>query len=76
MYPASGCTDDWMTAKAKMVGYTIELRDTGKYGFVLPPDQIVPTGKEIWSAMRYFVDFVLSRDIPPNQIPVMNVQGL
>ena len=33
----------------------MELRDKGKYGFVLPPDQIIPTGK---------YGFVLS----PNQI--------
>ncbi|KNC97768.1 uncharacterized protein SPPG_06768 [Spizellomyces punctatus DAOM BR117] len=30
LYPASGATDDWMTAKAKMTGFTIELRDTGR----------------------------------------------
>ena len=33
----------------------MELRDKGKYGFVLPPDQIIPTGK---------YDFVF----PPDQI--------
>ena len=33
----------------------MELRDKGKYGFVLPPDQIIPTGK---------YGFVL----PPDQI--------
>lgn len=26
--------------------YTIELRDTGSYGFVLPPAQIKPTSEE------------------------------
>ena len=27
--------------------YTIELRDTGASGFLLPEDQIIPTGEEI-----------------------------
>jgi len=26
-----------------------ELRDTGEFGFLLPPDQIIPTGEEIWA---------------------------
>ena len=24
----------------RVAGYTIELRDTGRYGFLLPPDQV------------------------------------
>lgn len=27
----------------RAAGYTIELRDTGRYGFVLPPDQVSKT---------------------------------
>ena len=27
----------------------MELRDTGNYGFILPPDQIIPTGEEVWA---------------------------
>ena len=29
--------------------YGMELRDTGMYGFLLPPDQIIPTGEEAWA---------------------------
>ena len=64
LYPASGCTDDWMSSRMNMTGFTIELRDT--HGFDLDPSKIIPSGKEIWEAMKYFVDFVLTRNIPPN----------
>ncbi|KAH7152003.1 hypothetical protein B0J13DRAFT_439118 [Dactylonectria estremocensis] len=32
--------------------YTIELRDTGDFGFVLPPDQIKPTAVEQWEGQK------------------------
>jgi len=35
------------------------LRDTGAYGFVLPPDQIIPTGEENFEAICYLADFVI-----------------
>ena len=25
----------------------MELRDTGEHGFILPPEQIIPTGEEV-----------------------------
>lgn len=31
--------------------YTYELRDTGRYGFILPPEQIIPTGEEILDSL-------------------------
>lgn len=67
LYPAAGATDDWMTVKAQMVGYTIELRDTGRYGFALPPWFIRPVGDEIWEAMKYFVEFMLVNEIKTNE---------
>lgn len=59
MYEASGCTDDWMTTKAGMVGFTIELRDTGDHGFELPPKEIVGVGKEMWTAIQFYVQFLI-----------------
>ena len=29
--------------------YGMELRDTGDHGFLLPADQIVGTGEEVWA---------------------------
>ena len=46
IYPASGVAPDWAYGERGILGMTIELRDTGMFGFVLPADQIVPTGEE------------------------------
>lgn len=59
LYPAAGASDDY----AKGVGnikysYTVELRDTGRYGFELPPDQIIPTGIETLAAFENIMYFV------------------
>lgn len=39
---------DWVKDKFKVpVVFTYELRDTGKYGFLLPPSEIIPNCEEI-----------------------------
>lgn len=37
--------------------YQIKLRDTGSYGFLLPNDNIIPAGEEVFQAMKYLGDF-------------------
>merc|ERR1712025_668005 len=50
LYPASGGTLDWTLGEAGIpYSYGMELRDTGNYGFILPPEQIIPTGEEVWA---------------------------
>jgi len=50
LYVASGGTLDWTLGVAGIpYSYAMELRDTGYYGFILPPDQIIPTGEEVWA---------------------------
>jgi len=59
LYLASGSIEDWQLTTAKIpLAYTIELRDTGTYGFQLPANQIRPTGEEVWAALIYVVDFI------------------
>ncbi len=51
IYPATGITVDWAYDPAYMnikYSYTNELRDQGLYGFELPPDQIDPSGREMY----------------------------
>ena len=52
---ASGVTTDYYYDAAQIVySYTIEVLDTGVYGFVLPPDQIFPTATETWNGLKAF----------------------
>ncbi|XP_026675212.1 carboxypeptidase B-like [Ceratina calcarata] len=52
LYAAAGGSDDWAKAILKLkYAYTIELRDTGKFGFVLPSRYIIPTAKEALAAV-------------------------
>lgn len=47
LYPTGGGLDDWFYIKAGMYGFTVELRDDGTYGFILPAAQIRQTGEEL-----------------------------
>ncbi|XP_011053614.1 PREDICTED: zinc carboxypeptidase-like [Acromyrmex echinatior] len=47
IYVASGNTVDWIKGTYnKSIVYTYELRNKYQYGFLLPPEQIIPTGQE------------------------------
>ncbi|CAG0884047.1 unnamed protein product [Darwinula stevensoni] len=55
LYPASGTSEDWAKAEAgAKYAYTLELRDTGKYGFLLPASEIMPVGQENWAGLMAF----------------------
>jgi len=49
LYPSSGVMQDYTYAERAAWGFTFELRDTGQFGFILPPDQIIPTSEEIFA---------------------------
>ena len=36
----------------------VELRDTGFYGFLLPPKQIIPTGTETWAGLKAMIQAI------------------
>lgn len=56
---ASGSSADWTYGKLGLeYSYGVELRDTGKYGFLLPEDQIIPTGRETLDALLALAKYV------------------
>merc|ERR1712013_860671 len=59
LYPAAGAADDWYKSIGMRYVFTTEPRDTGYYGFVLPPEQIIPSGEEMWAGFETVVNKVL-----------------
>nr|XP_023661569.1 carboxypeptidase B-like [Paramormyrops kingsleyae] len=60
IYLAAGGSDDWAYDLGVKYAYTFELRDTGRYGFLLPESQIKPTCQETMLAVMYIADHVLN----------------
>ncbi|XP_039263105.2 carboxypeptidase B-like [Styela clava] len=59
IYVTSGTTTDWSYDVAGIVqSYTFELRDTGRYGFILPADQIIPNGEEYLAGLEVLSNYV------------------
>lgn len=56
LYQASGCSVDYAHEELGKLALSYELRDTGQYGFVLPPEQILPTCEEIFPTLIYLAD--------------------
>jgi len=53
LYAAAGGSEDFAKGIANIkYAYCFELRDTGKYGFILPSDQIIPSGIETFAAVK------------------------
>ncbi|XP_055974448.1 carboxypeptidase A1 [Sorex fumeus] len=57
IYQASGNTVDWTYEQGIKYSFTFELRDTGRYGFLLPAAQIVPTAEETWAALMTIMNY-------------------
>lgn len=58
-----GSAIDWFYHEMRAhYSYQVKLRDTGSYGFLLPKEFIVPTGEEMFNAMKYFGDYLLGNN--------------
>jgi murein tripeptide amidase MpaA len=57
IYIASGSSIDWAYDSAGVsIAFALELRDTGAYGFQLPPAQIKAASTETWAGIRAVID--------------------
>ncbi|CAO1308920.1 unnamed protein product [Diamesa serratosioi] len=51
LYQTSGASPDHVLGKYKVpFAYTIEMRDTGRFGFFLPADQIISNAEEVFDS--------------------------
>lgn len=58
---AAGSSTDWAYAGANIkYSFALELRDTGKQGFILSNTLIVPTAEENFAAVRAMVNAIES----------------
>jgi hypothetical protein len=53
---------DWVFGVRGALSFTYELRDTGQYGFLLPPDHILPNCEEVYPAFLELLRWAQQRD--------------
>eukprot|EP00732_Lithocolla_globosa_P003925 Lithocolla_globosa_v1_NODE_3362_length_1690_cov_5.666055.p2 type:complete len:156 gc:universal NODE_3362_length_1690_cov_5.666055:958-1425(+) len=73
LYLTTGSTSDWLYGDQlrdsqghRAYGFTLELRpETSNPGFILPPEEIRPSGEEQVPAFLYFCEYVLQHPLRP-----------
>ncbi|KAJ1025586.1 hypothetical protein NDA18_003929 [Ustilago nuda] len=73
--PGGGNSVDWAYASTRKVdqgeqgaknkikwSFSVELRDGGTYGFLLPSEQILPASEEATAALAYMLAFIAKKD--------------
>jgi len=64
IYQVGGSSVDWtFDVQSIIYSYGVELRDTGQYCFLLPPNQIIPTGQETFDGIKAATRYLLQN--PP-----------
>ena len=56
IYPASGGICDWEYGTAKQLSYTVEVRDLGTYGFIMPASEIIPNATENFAGIMALME--------------------
>ena len=57
--PAAGSSADWAYAGAKIkYSFAVELRDTGRQGFMLSNTQIIPTAEENFAGIKALANLI------------------
>ncbi|KAG0003907.1 Carboxypeptidase A4 [Entomortierella chlamydospora] len=63
IYQASGGSLDWTYAVGDVkYSYAVELRDTGLHGFLLPEEEILPSGEETFAGFLHLANFIRKRE--------------
>ncbi|KAG0357899.1 hypothetical protein BC939DRAFT_454313 [Gamsiella multidivaricata] len=63
IYQASGGSLDWTYAEGDVkYSYAVELRDTGRHGFLLPEEEILPSGQETFAGVLHLANFIRKRE--------------
>lgn len=64
LYVASGASVDYMKGEHDTdLTYTFEMRDTGRYGFILPPDQITPSCLEFMDGLNVILQRLADKHV-------------
>jgi carboxypeptidase A4 len=64
IYPASGDSVDWAYDVGEVpFPLAVELRDDGQHGFLLPPSEILPQGREMWAGVLFMGDFIMNANL-------------
>ncbi len=66
--PAAGISIDWYATQGGRYAYTPELREGPVSVFVLPEEEIIPSGEEVWAAWESMLDNLLAEaGVPVNK---------
>ncbi|XP_068960823.1 mast cell carboxypeptidase A [Petaurus breviceps papuanus] len=63
IYPTSGSSTDWAYDIGIKRSFAFELRDRGRYGFLLPESQIKATCKETMLAIKSIAKYILKHPL-------------
>lgn len=55
----AGCIEDWTSTVNGCMGWCVEVRDTGSYGFVMPASAIIPNATENFAGAKVMMEEVL-----------------
>ncbi|XP_070578452.1 carboxypeptidase B-like [Ptychodera flava] len=62
LYEAAGNSNDFGYGVIGAVySFVVELRDNGEHGFLLPEDQIIPTGEETYAGIRAAFRYLMNK---------------
>ncbi|GFV36759.1 carboxypeptidase A4 [Trichonephila clavipes] len=63
LYATSGSASDWVYDVAGVrYSFSVELRDRGVFGFLLPRTEIIPTSEETWAGITAIVSHLQAKE--------------